>query len=283
MPAKILKQIAIVLACFIVFVCCRCQVNAFTIWRGAPCVLQPLGRQTHVSVERRIRSSKVGSLNLLEIANEQDSASLNEPIGSLEAARIPTDLSEAARVFFLSGDKGPTYIVSLLFVFFSWRIELQSFHLLDVLAFSGAVIFWWFQEHFIHQRLLHSSFDWIGKEIHQVHHAKPYYHVSRDPAGLLIGWMLSAHVLLRLMLPLPFALSATIGYSLAGLFYEWAHYIVHTKVRCKSSFWKRVKENHIRHHVVDHDYWFGFSLPWVDDLFHTNPSLAKVRQDKDKA
>lgn len=150
----------------------------------------------------------------------------------------------------------------------------------DVGIFLATILFWSLQEHVLHQHVLHSTTDWFGKDIHQGHHEKPYYHISIDPAGLLLGWMMVAHGLFRVLLPLNLALSATCAYSLAGLFYEWAHYIVHTKVPVKKvGFWKRVKENHIKHHMVDQDYWFAFSLgPWVDDWFGTNPPVQQVKR-----
>lgn len=123
--------------------------------------------------------------------------------------------------------------------------------------------------------------NWIGKEIHQTHHAKPYYHVSLDPAPLLVGWMLAAHCFFQVILfpsSLPLALTATIAYSCAGLFYEWAHFFVHTKVRMPSKFWKRLQENHMRHHLVSDQYWYAFSLPWMDDWFLTNPDVRQIQK-----
>jgi len=32
----------------------------------------------------------------------------------------------------------------------------------------------------------------------------------------------------------------------------------------------------IRHHVVDSNYWLGFTFPGVDDLFGTNPNPKDV-------
>jgi hypothetical protein len=152
----------------------------------------------------------------------------------------------------------------------------------DVIVFATTVLFWSFQEHFLHDKVLHSKADWIGKDIHQTHHEKPYYHISLDPATLLIGWMLAAHCFFQLVLPLPLALTATVAYSSAGLFYEWAHYIVHTRVKGSTKFWKRVKQNHMRHHLVSENYWYAFSLPWIDDWFQTNPDVRQVRQVQKK-
>ena len=98
----------------------------------------------------------------------------------------------------------------------------------------------------------------------------------------MVSWLGAAHVLLRLVLPLPLALSATLGYASAGLFYEWAHYIVHTRVKPPNAFWKRVRDNHIRHHLVDDRYWLSFTLPIVDDIFGTNPSVEDVKRQHAK-
>ena len=197
---------------------------------------------------------------------------------------VPTKLSEAIRVFF-THDYGPLYVVLTLILLSKWRLNLASIGVfplnsMDMIVFGGAIVFWWFQEHFLHQRVLHSKFDWAGKRIHEGHHAQPYYHVSIEPAGLIMGWLATAFVILTLLLPsLSLSISATIGYALAGLFYEWSHYLVHTKVPLhKSKFWTRIKSNHVRHHVVNHNYWFGFSLPWIDDLFRTNPSVKDVKR-----
>jgi hypothetical protein len=81
-------------------------------------------------------------------------------------------------------------------------------------------------------------------------------------------------------LPLPLALSATLGYANSGLFFELAHFIVHTRVRPPNAFLKRVRDNHIKHHLVDDRYWLSFAAPLVDDLFGTNPQVADVKREK---
>merc|ERR1711957_449970 len=90
-------------------------------------------------------------------------------------------------------------------------------------------------------------------------------------------------------------LSATIGYSTAGLVYEWSHYIVHTRVKppqvsatCNSTMaavvpimsklFIKMRDNHKRHHKVDGDNWFAFSVPVMDDMFGTNPSMKEVME-----
>lgn len=199
---------------------------------------------------------------------------------------IPTTLPGAIRRFFFGKECGPLLITASLAAALVWRIQLGSDAaeiVLDLTVFVSMVVFWWFQEHEMHLHLLHSKFDWLGKRIHEEHHEKPYFHISIDPAGLMIGWLAAIHILLRCVLPLPLALSATLGYGLSGLWYEWAHYIVHTKVRPRSRFWKQMRDHHIHHHLVDDRYWLGFSAPAIDDFFGTNPSIQDVKREQKRA
>mmetsp|Transcript_31165 Transcript_31165/g.38042 ORF Transcript_31165/g.38042 Transcript_31165/m.38042 type:complete len:343 (+) Transcript_31165:93-1121(+) len=195
---------------------------------------------------------------------------------------VPTTLPQAIQRFFFGRDIGPLCTVISISLFVTQRLQTittpQDYPQLDALAACTAVVFWWFQEHVLHQKLLHSQRDWLGKSIHEGHHSKPYFHVSIDPPGLIMGWLLAVHVALRLLLPLPLALSATVGYAAAGLFYEWAHYIVHTRVVPRNGFMRKMRDNHMRHHLVSDEYWFGFSVPAIDDFFGTNPSVGEVRR-----
>ena len=99
-------------------------------------------------------------------------------------------------------------------------------------------------------------------------------------------------------------LSATIGYALAGLMYEWSHYIVHTRVKppsvqsstptsyslsplkamtsTVSTLFSHMRNNHIRHHLVDDRFWYAFSVPVMDNSFHTNPDVRNVRLEQNQ-
>jgi len=193
---------------------------------------------------------------------------------------VPRTMQAAASRFLFGPDHGPLSVIALLIGFAAWRQNLAALGIVDFVVAGLAVVFWGIQEYFLHQKVLHSTFDWAGKEIHRGHHAKPYFHISIDPAGLMVGWLLISHAIAQIFLPTPQAISATLGYSAAGLFYEWAHYIVHTKVRPPNDFWRRVRDNHMRHHNVDDQFWFSFSIPALDDWFGTNPSVQEVRRRK---
>ncbi len=201
---------------------------------------------------------------------------------------IPSTYPEALKRFFLGPDHGPIIttftILSLILYKVSSVIDSSSTTLFhnnitnNCIVGSIATLIWLFQEHFLHKHFLHSEFNWIGKEIHDHHHNQPYFHISIDSTPLLIGWLFSTSLVLHFIFPQPLALTGTICYSISGMWYEWIHFLVHTKVRPRSKFMKRVKDNHIRHHLLSDDYWLGFSLPLVDDLFGTNPSVQSVRK-----
>lgn len=193
---------------------------------------------------------------------------------------VPNTLSRAFQTFFLDEYNGPRACAALILGMAAWRWSLPvPFSFMDVGTSLLMILFWWIQEHWMHLHLLHSERDWYGKQVHQDHHEKPYYHVSIDPAPLMIGWLCVVHCFTRVLLPLPLALSATIGYSSAGLFYEWSHFIVHTRVPFRS-YWKRMKDHHVRHHLVDDHNWLGFSVPAIDTLFGTNPDPLQVKRSK---
>ena len=103
--------------------------------------------------------------------------------------------------------------------------------------------------------------------------------ICTNKAVLMVGWLAAVHLMLRVTLPLPMALTSSIGYGLAGLGYEFLHFMAHTRVRFRRhSFLDQVQSHHRRHHVVDCRYWFGFSIPAIDILFGTHPSVRDVQR-----
>ncbi|CAB9498008.1 Fatty acid hydroxylase [Seminavis robusta] len=217
------------------------------------------------------------------IAQKMDPAStMMEETAPEELELVPTTYAQAFQIFFFSSHgTGPLLVsISLVIMLATRMMLLGPLSWMDAAVFMGSIVFWSIQEHFLHAQVLHSKVDWYGKQIHQAHHDKPYFNITIDPAPMMLIWMATAGALLRCLFPLPIAISATLGYAMAGLFYEWAHFIVHTKVRPGSAFMKQVRDNHMRHHQIDTKYWFAFSLPLVDDLFGTNPDVRQVVKQK---
>jgi hypothetical protein len=202
------------------------------------------------------------------------------PIGE---PSVPTTLRQALQVFFFGRIyHGPRTIVAALLGLVTCRGMLHTtFSPIEVGVACAMVLFWCLQEHVLHQRFLHSEKDWRGKRIHQRHHERDYFHISIDPAPLMISWMSIVGIGLFWLLPThELALTATIAYASAGLWYEWTHFIVHTKVRFpKNSYFDSCKTHHARHHLVNHNHWLAFSYPGVDDWFGTNPSVKRARNE----
>lgn len=279
----------------------------------SPLATKRIGSTRLFNGQSSIASSVIesGSVPIVPInANSEPSSSLSFDSGTAPTKAmhvtekdesVPSTWSQALRRFFI-GDVGPPLVVLSISGFIYSRLQLSiPFSIAEGAIFSSTVLFWWIQEYFFHRVLLHSPFDWLGKSIHEGHHEKDYFHVSIDPPALLLGWLFTAHLLLKTMLPWHYCLSATIGYAMAGLVYEWSHYIVHTKVKppsqimdakesnignpvvsALSALFSQMRNNHIRHHLVDDRYWYAFSVPAMDDLFRTNPEVKDVRSSNSK-
>lgn len=217
---------------------------------------------------------------------------------------VPSTWIEALHHFFLK-EVGPLLVLLTISGFIYARFQLSSttsLSITELSIFISSILFWSVQEYFIHRVLLHSPIEWIGKSIHAEHHDRYYFHISVDPPALLLGWLFTAHFVIKALVPqYHFCLSATIGYSLAGLAYEWSHFIVHTKVKphivpINSSSYQqlsfvertfiqpimraygKMRDNHIRHHLINDEYWYAFSVVEMDDLFGTNPNVKDAKR-----
>ncbi|KAL7490178.1 hypothetical protein ACHAW6_015913 [Cyclotella cf. meneghiniana] len=210
--------------------------------------------------------------------NRRDETSTTIHVEDRTSESVPSTWKEALQRFIL-GESGPPLVVLSISWFAFTRLQLaETISIHDITIFILAIVVWWFQEYFFHRVLLHSPFEWFGKSIHRDHHEKSYFHVSIDPPALLLTWLFAAHFMLKSVLPWHLCLSSTIGYAVAGLYYEWSHYIVHTRVKVMSSMFSQMRDNHIRHHRVDDKYWYAFSVPAMDDLFTTNPEIKDVKR-----
>ena len=65
--------------------------------------------------------------------------------------------------------------------------------------------------------------------------------------------------------------------SAAGLAYEFTHYIVHTRVIPTSSWARVIRDNHVKHHMRNEDYWFAFTTPALDLWLGTAPHPSDVK------
>ena len=117
----------------------------------------------------------------------------------------------------------------------------------------------------------------MGTDIHVGHHERAFYHVSIDSLSLVIPWFIVAATLLHVILPAPLALTATCAYTTMGIFYEFVHYLAHTRVQPKSQFLRNIKSHHMKHHLIDDRFWHTFSWTEIDRIMGTAPSTAELQ------
>jgi hypothetical protein len=202
---------------------------------------------------------------------------------------VPRTMEQALRTFFWGSFHGPQIVVGLLTLLSLARcVWFGPVGMWDVLAGLGAMIFWFFQEHVLHRHVLHSQhFRWYGTTIHGQHHQKPYFHISIDPAPLMVTWLVLVTVLCVWVEPHSWGISTSIGYGLAGLWYEWCHFLAHTRVQFRSNSWlaryfRTVQIHHARHHRIDDAAWLAFSIPSIDRVFGTLPDIQRRRTNRGK-
>ena len=63
----------------------------------------------------------------------------------------------------------------------------------------------------------------------------------------------------------------------AGLVYEFTHYIVHTRVVPTATWARTIRDNHVKHHMRNEDYWFAFTTPALDRWLGTAPAPMDVK------
>jgi dihydroceramide fatty acyl 2-hydroxylase len=142
------------------------------------------------------------------------------------------------------------------------------------LTLAGVAV-WTLTEYWLHRLFFHWEPDnAFGRRmhfiIHGVHHDHPNDKmrlvmppaVSIPLAALFFAgfWL----VLGEAAFPL-FA-----GFILGYLSYDYTHYYVHHFVP-KTTFGKKLREHHMRHHFQDHRYGYGVSSPIWDLAFRTQP------------
>lgn len=236
----------------------------------------PQQGQTNVMDHLTLARLRLVSSNLRQFQSQEPPTLSQEP-------PVPKTLREAFKVFFFGAKHGPRIVVASIIGLAAYRMTLlPAFSVSELILAVSVVGFWCIQEHVLHRQVLHSQADWWGKRIHQGHHDRNYFHISIDPAPLMISWMSIASMGFFLALPTKeLAISASVAYSVAGLWYEWTHFIVHTKVRFRpNSYFDVCKTHHARHHRVDSNHWLAFSYPGVDNWFGTNPTMEAIREQR---
>ena len=181
----------------------------------------------------------------------------------------------------------PRIILTALVGGVTARIVVGGYHLTDlwlplVMLASFPLVEWVVHVFVLHYRPVEVAGRTIDTRLardHRAHHADP-----RDLPLVFIPWqtflwlfpVLLAVALLafdRLGLGLTyFAMLAAIGMA-----YEWAHYLIHSDYKPRTSAYRAIWRNHRLHHYKNENYWFTVTTTnTADRLLRTCPDPADV-------
>lgn len=169
-----------------------------------------------------------------------------------------------------------------------WRIKLGNFNLLDLGILLFILLAWPFMEWRLHIKVLHMKprtrngkayYPQVARK-HREHHQEPW----RLDLVFLLPKVLFAipivFVLANIIFPTPQAFTVCFVGYLMTVNYEWNHFITHTRVQARSAWYKTMYRNHRLHHFKHERYWYGFSAPWPDTIFGTNPNPDTVESSE---
>src|SRR5205085_9101116 len=72
------------------------------------------------------------------------------------------------------------------------------------------------------------------------------------------------------------ALTGLAFFLVMSLRYEWVHFLVHTRYRPRTEYFRRLWRNHRLHHCKNEHYWFGVTMLGGDHLLRTSPDPSSV-------
>lgn len=159
------------------------------------------------------------------------------------------------------------------------RLALGGLTVWDVAILLAVAAYWPLQEWVLHAYILHLRprkvlgvmVDPVFAKFHRYHHAHPWV-LERTflPTQVLLPLMPVNVLLFWAVMPtLGLAVTAMGAMTAVTLVYEWTHYLTHTPYRPRSRYYRKIQQNHMRHHFQDDQRYFAFTGPWLDDVFGT--------------
>ena len=195
-------------------------------------------------------------------------------------------LSEAWVIFVKH--PSPAVLLVILMGFVStrlWIIE-DPFIWQEALIVLGVMLYWPFQEWWMHRVLLHlKPIRIFGKEyeasfarIHRLHHENPKdIPLSFLPLSVIFNSLLLFTGLVYWLTSMWSWTCVFMGAaSLSTLIYEWVHYLTHTTYKPKGSYYRKIWKLHRWHHYKNEKYWYSFTIPWIDEWLGTGPNFKTV-------
>lgn len=192
-----------------------------------------------------------------------------------------TTLRDAAELFF--SKPGPRRLAAYAAAGWVARLALGKPVLGDLAACAGVAAYWPLQEWVAHKYLLHLPPREGGKDplfvrSHRAHHVEPReLDLTLLPLEVLDVTMPANVALWLVMLgPRRTAMTGIAASATMALLYEWTHFLVHTGYRPRSELFSKVRRYHRLHHYRNENAWFGFTMPWVDEILGTAPEPRSV-------
>ena len=163
----------------------------------------------------------------------------------------------------------PVVLVALIFAFRQGDLSIAGV----ATSFAAGALIWTFAEYVIHRFVFHPPFSetYLKKMyffVHGVHHDAPddatrlmmppsasiplailFYYIFQSTAGI-------------------YALPFFAGFVAAYMAYDFVHFATHF-FNWKFAWFRKIKENHMRHHYLTQKFNFGLSSPLWDYVFLT--------------
>ncbi|MEE2789472.1 MAG: sterol desaturase family protein [Myxococcota bacterium] len=194
-------------------------------------------------------------------------------------------LGDARREFF--AQRSPWALVLICLAAWTARVTVwQQLTIIDAAIVLGTLVYWPFQEWWMHRWLLHLKPIKIGRFEFEAHFAKTHRQHHENPECLDGIFLPLRSILVAglaftglgiLLLPEPqYAFTLLGTASFATINYEWIHYLTHTRYRPKSDYYRKIWRLHRWHHYKNEHYWFSFTLPYIDAALGTGPEPSKI-------
>ncbi|MBK8014739.1 MAG: sterol desaturase family protein [Deltaproteobacteria bacterium] len=202
-----------------------------------------------------------------------------------EDSTSPKTLAGAWRMFFSYAS--PWVLITSFLAALTFRSMFPHIGIGDLLLTAGIASAWPILEWLIHVYILHARpfsigsrwhFDSLTAVKHRDHH--------RHPSDLRTAFIpLHAYLL---AIPLAcftfYATMPTLALTFTGLaaffgfalHYEWVHFLVHTRYVPRTKRYRRLRQNHRRHHFKHERFWMDVSTQLGDRIFRTSPPVAQV-------
>jgi hypothetical protein len=156
----------------------------------------------------------------------------------------------------------------------------------DTFLAAGVVLYWPFQEWWMHRWLLHLKPIQIGSKTIELDFAEKHRLHHENPTDIPLIFLPIQTIFASLLFfsGIVYALSGSFvtvatfmgAASFSTLLYEWTHYLTHTQYKPASSFYRQIWKQHRWHHYKNEAYWFSFTIPYIDGWMGTGPPVKSV-------